>query len=91
MRAACGTASAQGDTRGTFWQYAEHMRTTAIEGGLLELRAACTEYCMQAVVCARAEDRFIVIGQEGRGTATFLYEDGFWDLLKPFVRLPSRA
>eukprot|EP00975_Prorocentrum_lima_P053838 11297269-Prorocentrum_lima.AAC.1 len=67
------------------------MRITATQGGLRELSAACTAYCMQAVVCVRAEDRFIVIGQEGRRTATFLYEDGFWDLLKPFVFLPSRA
>eukprot|EP00975_Prorocentrum_lima_P048641 10176743-Prorocentrum_lima.AAC.1 len=50
MRAACETASAQGDPQEAFWRYAEHMRTTATQGGLLELSAACTVYCMQAVV-----------------------------------------
>eukprot|EP00975_Prorocentrum_lima_P009219 1963215-Prorocentrum_lima.AAC.1 len=64
------------------------MRVSATNGGLLEWNAACAAYCIQVVVCARAEDKFIVLGKEGRRTATLVYEDGFWDLLNSFVLLP---
>eukprot|EP00975_Prorocentrum_lima_P051033 10690785-Prorocentrum_lima.AAC.1 len=74
----------------SFMQRAEHMRITATQGGLLELNAACEAYHMQAVVCVRAKDHFVVLGKEGRRTATLDYDDGFWELLHAFVLLPSR-
>eukprot|EP00975_Prorocentrum_lima_P039345 8270009-Prorocentrum_lima.AAC.1 len=74
----------------SFMRRSEHMRSTATQGGLLELNAACEVYRIQAVVCVKAKNHFIVLGQEGRRTATFDYDDGFWDLLSAFVLLPSR-
>eukprot|EP00975_Prorocentrum_lima_P068140 12918982-Prorocentrum_lima.AAC.1 len=37
------------DPRKAYWHYAEQVRLTATKGGLMELSAACTAYCLQAV------------------------------------------
>eukprot|EP00975_Prorocentrum_lima_P068659 12921919-Prorocentrum_lima.AAC.1 len=71
-------------------QRSEHMKTTATQGGLLELDAACGLYNLQVVVCVKAKNHFVVVGRDGRRTATFDYDEGFWDLLSAYVILPSR-
>eukprot|EP00975_Prorocentrum_lima_P008800 1877310-Prorocentrum_lima.AAC.1 len=71
MSEACNPDPTQGNPHEAFLRNAEHIRIHATNGGLVELNAACATDCMQAVVCARAEDKFIVLGKEGRRTATF--------------------
>eukprot|EP00975_Prorocentrum_lima_P028123 5909559-Prorocentrum_lima.AAC.1 len=66
------------------------MKTTATQGGLVELDAACGLYNLQVVVCVKAKNHFVVVGREGRRTATLDYDEGFWDLLSAYVILPSR-
>eukprot|EP00975_Prorocentrum_lima_P003517 768838-Prorocentrum_lima.AAC.1 len=65
-------------------QRAERMRVTATNGGLLELNAVCATYYIQVVICAKAKDNFLVLGQEGRWTVTLDYDNGFWELLHAF-------
>eukprot|EP00975_Prorocentrum_lima_P011519 2449501-Prorocentrum_lima.AAC.1 len=65
----------------SFDRRCEYMKTTATQGGLVELDAACALYNLQVVVCVKAKNHFVVMGREGRRTATLDYDDGFWDLL----------
>eukprot|EP00975_Prorocentrum_lima_P025833 5435279-Prorocentrum_lima.AAC.1 len=66
------------------------MQNTATQGGLVELEAACARYNLQVIVCVNAKNHFVVMGREGRRTATLNYDSGFWDLLSAYVILPSR-
>eukprot|EP00975_Prorocentrum_lima_P000454 86386-Prorocentrum_lima.AAC.1 len=62
-----------------------------IRDSLLEVSAICTAYELQAVVCAQAHNRFVIVGKEGRTTITLSFEDLYWDLIPDYVCLPSRS
>eukprot|EP00975_Prorocentrum_lima_P039613 8322903-Prorocentrum_lima.AAC.1 len=70
VRAKASTDGTPGESYEALLQSAEYIRVYAANGGLTEINAVCEAYCIQVVVCARAEDKFIVLGKEGRRTAT---------------------
>eukprot|EP00975_Prorocentrum_lima_P071395 12937388-Prorocentrum_lima.AAC.1 len=78
-----------GDER--YWDYAEEVVNCAGAGTLLEVSAVCAAYKLQAVVCARSHNRFVILGKEGQTTISLSFQGLYWDLIPDYVCLPPRA
>eukprot|EP00975_Prorocentrum_lima_P015325 3245585-Prorocentrum_lima.AAC.1 len=68
----------------SYWDYAEEILNCAGPGTLLEVSAICTAYELQAIVCAREHNRFVIAGKRGRTTITLSFEGLYWDLIPDY-------